>query len=118
MEHLAGLGTQDITGMSALSRGLTRAAVRIAVVVVITLAAIVCPSFDKVMALMGSAFCFTICVVLPILFYLRLYGKDIGRTEKILDYALVVACSILAIVCTVWAFLPPSVTGVNRGMSV
>ena len=118
MEHLAGLGTQDVTGMSALSRGLTRAAVRVAVVIVITLTAIVCPSFDRVMALMGSAFCFTICVVFPILFYLRLYGKDIGRTEKILDYVLVVVCSILAIIGTVWAFLPRSITGINHGMSI
>lgn len=116
VEHMAGLGTQDVSGISALTRSFARAGIRIAVVVLITVTAILCPSFDRVMALMGSTFCFTICVVLPILFYLKLYPNDISRSERILDYILVVVCSALAIVGTVWAFLPASVTGVGSGM--
>lgn len=70
--------------------------------------AILCPSFDRVMALMGSTFCFTICVILPLLFYLKLFGKDVSTKERILDWLLIVICTVMAIVGTVWAFLPGS----------
>jgi vesicular inhibitory amino acid transporter len=68
--------------------------------------AILCPSFDRVMALMGSAFCFSICVILPLLFYLKLFGKDVSVKERIFDWFLIVICTVMAIIGTVWAFLP------------
>jgi len=68
--------------------------------------AILCPSFDRVMALMGSAFCFTICVILPFLFYLKLFGKDVSMKERIIAWFLIVICTVMALVGTVWAFLP------------
>ena len=118
MEHVVGLSTQSVTGMGVWSRGFAKIGVRVGMTVLITIVAIVCPSFDRVMALMGSAFCFTICVILPVMFYLRLYGKEIGRAERIFDWFLVVLCSVLAIIGTVWAFLPPSLTGVGVKPSV
>ena len=68
--------------------------------------AIVCPSFDRIMALMGSAFCFTICVVLPLAFYLKLFGKEISMREKIFDWFLMILCATMAVVGTAWAFVP------------
>lgn len=117
MEHLCGLGPREVpnseglVGMSGLSRGLVKGGVRISVALVVTAIAILVPSFDRVMALMGSAFCFTICVILPVSFYLRIFGKEISITELVIDWGLIVSCSILAIFGTVWAFLPSSVTG-------
>jgi vesicular inhibitory amino acid transporter len=62
------------------------------------------------MALMGSTFCFTICIILPLAFYLKLFGKEISLRERIFDWFLIVICSVMAIVGTVWAFLPQEIT--------
>jgi vesicular inhibitory amino acid transporter len=43
-------------------RTLARAAIRVAVVLVFLVIAIAFPAFDSIMAFMGSALCFTICV--------------------------------------------------------
>lgn len=87
----------------------SRILIRIMVVVVIVLMAIVFPSFDRIMALMGSALCFTICIILPLAFYLKIFGKEISLAERILDWFLLIISSALAIIGTVWAFLPQSV---------
>ena len=83
------------------------------VLAVIVSIAIVFPDFDSIMALMGSGLCFTICVVFPVAFYLRIFGKEISLQERILDWFLVIVCSILAVVGTVWAFLPKDKVGAN-----
>lgn len=83
--------------------------IRILVVVVIVLMAIVFPSFDRIMALMGSALCFTICIILPLAFYLKIFGKEISLSERVADWFLLIISSVLAIIGTVWAFLPQSV---------
>jgi vesicular inhibitory amino acid transporter len=63
------------------------------------------------MALMGSSLCFTICVIMPLSFYLKIFGKDISLRERILDWFLIITCSIMAIIGTVWAFLPKDQIG-------
>lgn len=89
-----------------LIRRSSKAIIRIFVVLVIVLIAIVFPSFDRIMALMGSALCFTICIILPLAFYLKIFGKEISPRERTLDWLLLVTSSILAIVGTIWALLP------------
>lgn len=89
-----------------LIRRSSTAIIRIFVVLVIVLMAIVFPSFDRIMALMGSALCFTICIILPLAFYLKIFGKEISPRERTLDWLLLVTSSILAIVGTIWALLP------------
>jgi vesicular inhibitory amino acid transporter len=76
------------------------------VVAIIVVMAIIFPSFDRIMALMGSALCFTICIILPLAFYLKIFGKKIDPRERILDYFLLIISSVLAVIGTVWAFLP------------
>lgn len=83
-----------------------RVIVRILVVVIIVVLAVVFPSFDRIMAFLGSFLCFTICIIFPLAFYLKIFGKEISRGERILDWILLVTSSILAAVGTVWAFLP------------
>lgn len=83
-----------------------RTLIRILVVAVIVVMAIVFPSFDRIMALMGSALCFTICIILPLAFYLKIFGKEINPKERILDWSLLIVSSVLAVIGTVWAFLP------------
>ena len=92
--------------MAGYTRGFVRLGIRAIVVVFITVIAVLFPFFDRIMALMGSGMCFTICVILPLAFYLKLFGKRIGPGERVLDWCLIAICSVLAVVGTVWAFLP------------
>ncbi|KIX94287.1 uncharacterized protein Z520_09997 [Fonsecaea multimorphosa CBS 102226] len=74
------------------------------------------PDFDSIMALMGSALCFTICIILPVSFYLVIFsseGKEIGLAEKILDWVLLVVCICLAVLGTVFAILPKNKIGAS-----
>jgi solute carrier family 32 (vesicular inhibitory amino acid transporter) len=77
---------------------------------------IIFPDFDSVMALMGSALCFTICVIMPVGFYLKIFsleGKEIGKWERVMDYMLIVVCCILAVLGTVFAILPKDKIGIQ-----
>lgn len=85
--------------------------IRIAVVIVFVFISIIFPAFDSIMAFMGSTLCFTICVILPLLFYLKIFGKEISLRERVLDWVLIGVCSVMALVGTVWAFLPKSWIG-------
>ena len=115
-EGIFGLGPREVSelpgipGMSGFGRGLLRAAIRIIVVIVVMIISILVPSFDRVMALLGSAFCFNICIILPCCFYLRLID-NISVREKCVIAFLIVSCSIMGIMGTVWAFLPTAMTG-------
>ncbi len=114
IEELSGFSagtipTSRLLGLSNYKRGFLKAGVRVVVMVVIVLLAILVPSFDVVMGLLGSAMAFSICIVLPVAFYLKLFHEQIGMAEKFLDWFLVIVSSVLAIVGTVWVFLPKHV---------
>ena len=79
--------------------------------IIITVLAIFIPSFDIIMGLMGSAMCFSICIILPVAFYLKLFGQRISMRERILDWFLILICSIMGIMGTVWICLPRHMTG-------
>jgi vesicular inhibitory amino acid transporter len=117
MEVLCGLDaysladSEPLTGLSSYSRGILKVAIRVFVIVVFVLISIVFPAFDSIMAFMGSALCFTICIILPLMFYLKIFGKKVSLQERLLDYFLIVVCSTLAIIVTIWAFLPKSMIG-------
>jgi solute carrier family 32 (vesicular inhibitory amino acid transporter) len=74
------------------------------------------PDFDSIMALMGSALCFTICILMPVSFYLRIFesdGKEIGTLERLVCYILLVVCGGLALLGTVFAILPKHKIGAS-----
>jgi solute carrier family 32 (vesicular inhibitory amino acid transporter) len=103
--------SEPLTGLSSYTRGILKVAIRVFVIVVFVTIAVVFPAFDSIMAFMGSTLCFTICVILPLMFYLKIFGKEVSWKERLLDYFLIVVCSTLATVGTVWAFLPKSMIG-------
>lgn len=117
LEIFAGLDSRAISdstaliGLSGYTRGILKVAIRVIVIIVFVIIAILIPAFDSIMAFMGSTLCFTICIILPLLFYLKIFGKEISAKERLLDYVLIVICSILATVGTVFAFLPKSMIG-------
>ena len=112
IENLVGLDPQEIPrasgllGLSGYTRGVLKFAIRIFTVAVIILIAVLVPSFDVIMALMGSAMAFSICIILPLAFHLKLFGKELGIKEKVLNWFLIVISSVMAVIGTVWVFLP------------
>lgn len=112
IEVLSGLDARTVsnnpllTGQDGFTRGCLKVAVRILVMILFVAMAILFPFFDRVMALLGSAMCFTICIILPLAFYLRIFGSDIPWPERCLDYVLMGLSTILAVLGTVWAVLP------------
>ncbi|KFY04344.1 hypothetical protein O988_00844 [Pseudogymnoascus sp. VKM F-3808] len=117
LEALTGLDVRTVpdedalVGCSKFGRGVQKIAIRVIVIVSFVFLAIVFPAFDSIMAFMGSCLCFMICVILPLLFHLRIFGNEIPRAERILNWVLIVICSILAVIGTVFAFLPKSWIG-------
>lgn len=103
--------SSSMVGMSGFNRGLLKAAIRILVVLIFVGIAIVFPSFDRIMTLLGSVCCFTICIILPLAFHLKLFGKEIGNAEKIMNWTLIVISTAMALVSTVFACLPKEMIG-------
>lgn len=75
--------------------------------------AIVVPGFDRIISFVGSALCFTVCIILPLLFYLKIFGDEVSRREKILDWFLIIISSIMAILGTIFTFIPNDKLGVT-----
>ncbi|KAF2970250.1 hypothetical protein GQX73_g3303 [Xylaria multiplex] len=101
----------SLVGLSSTSRGLLKVLIRIVTLAVFLVIAILFPSFDSIMAFMGSAMCFTICVTLPLAFYLKLFGHEITTRERILCWAVMLLAFVISFIGTVWAFLPKHLIG-------
>ncbi|KXS21832.1 hypothetical protein M427DRAFT_93117 [Gonapodya prolifera JEL478] len=80
--------------------------IRLTVSLVVLFVSIVYPGFHNVLAILGSFFSFTVCVVFPLSCYLVLYRETIQPLERIFVWTLIVIGSVLGLVGTVWAFLP------------
>lgn len=104
---------ESINGLSSLSRGFLKAIVRITCVVVFVILAILVPDFDQIMSLLGAVACFTVCLILPAAFHLKLFGPTLTTLQKALDWSLIVVSSILAVVSTVFNFLPKDTLGLS-----
>ena len=117
LELLAGLDPRAVSpsprlqAMSGWTRGALKAAIRILVTVLIVAIAVVFPSFDRIMALLGAVCCFAICLIMPLGFHLKLFGKVIGRLEWWTNWVLVVVCTVMAVVSTVFACVPKEMLG-------
>ena len=96
---------------SPLLMSLLRSIVRLAVVLVFLAISILFPAFDSVCAFLGAALCSLISIILPISFYLKLYGPDISARELVGSWVLLVIFSIFGVVGTVWTFLPKDLVG-------
>ena len=85
-----------------------RCLIRVLWIVCLITGAIFAPDFRLVMAFMGSALCVGIAVVLPLLFYLKIFVKELrGWKKAVLGSLVVVSCAAGA-VGTCWAFLGQS----------
>ncbi|KAK4223706.1 vacuolar amino acid transporter 1 [Podospora fimiseda] len=120
IEVLLGLHQQTVAdnaglvGRSMYFRGIMKVFIRVAVILVFLAIAIVFPAFDSIMAFMGSALCFTICVTLPLAFYLKLFGQEISAKERLFATSVMIISTFLSVIGTVFAFLPKSLIGAER----
>jgi solute carrier family 32 (vesicular inhibitory amino acid transporter) len=103
--------SSSLVGMQGFNRGLIKFAVRVLTQVLFVGIAIVFPSFDRIMTLLGSVCCFSICIILPLAFHLKLFGKELGRAEYWGNWALIAVSSAMAIVSTVFACFPKEMLG-------
>lgn len=117
VEVLCGLRQQVVAeetpliGLSSTSRGLLKALIRVVTLLIFLAIAILFPAFDSIMAFMGSALCFTICVTLPLAFYLKLFDHEITARERTLCWSVMVFSLMISVIGTVWAFLPKQLIG-------
>lgn len=117
IELLLGLSSQNVpsssslVGLSGSTRGILKFSIRVITIVVMLLIAILVPSFDTIMALSGSALTFTICIILPLAFYLKIFGREIGWKERVMAWLLMGVSAVFAVVGTVWVFLPKKLIG-------
>jgi vesicular inhibitory amino acid transporter len=103
--------SSSMNGMSGLNRGLLKVSLRIVTIIVFVVISILFPEFDRIMTLLGSVACFSICIILPLAFHLKLFGKEIGRGEKIMNWSLIVVSTILAVISTGFACVPKELIG-------
>lgn len=96
----------SLHGVSGFNRGILKATIRIVITIVFVIFAILVPDFDRIMSLLGAVACFSICIILPLAFHLKIFGNDISRTERILNWVLIVISTILAVVSTAFNFVP------------
>lgn len=101
----------ELDTQSSILANISRAAVRVVVVLVLLAISILFPAFDSVCAFLGAALCSLISIILPICFYLKLYSKDITKRERIISWILLVTFSVFGLVGTVWTFLPKHLVG-------
>lgn len=83
-----------------------KALFRIVVTIVAVVIAIVVPSFELISALMGGAFAFLICIIMPVAFHLRMFQGQVSKSQLALDWTAIVVSAVLGIMGTVWEFLP------------
>ncbi|KHJ33387.1 putative transmembrane amino acid transporter [Erysiphe necator] len=114
VESLTGLKASTKCGsdvhptISPLTKDLLKASTRVALIILFVLISVLFPNFDTIVGFMGSALCTTICVILPLIFYLKLFGNEISMKQKIFYYCLIAISTAVAISGTIAAFLPKS----------
>ena len=74
-----------------------RVITRLAFCSVLLVLALMLSSFGKVVSFLGSAICYTVCLALPLLFYLELNSLEISSWQRIITQACVIMALVFAI---------------------
>lgn len=97
---------RDTNGETNLLLLAVRSGLRVVVPFCFVGISVLCPNFDVIMGLAGSALVLSICVILPLLFYVKLLKDSIGLAERVLVWVLITTAAIMAVVGTIWALIP------------
>lgn len=103
--------TPTLAGMSGLNRGLLKVTIRVAIVALFVFIAVVLPDFDRIMTLLGSVAAFAVCIILPLLFHLKLFEDKLSAREKLINWILIILSIIMGSTSTVAACLPKELLG-------
>jgi len=95
-----------IDSYSSGVREIVRLSGRTFISFLVVFVSIVFPEFHQVLCLLGSLFSMTICVVFPCMCYSVLYKGKLSPSEIIINKIIIYVSSIVAIIGTVWAFIP------------
>src|SRR4051794_7754928 len=76
---------------------------RIMLSTIVLFIAIQFPGFDRVMGILGSFFSYTISAIFPCVCHLKLFGRKLKTKYKVLDWSIIIICSILSFFGTIWA---------------
>jgi len=91
---------------SSGAREIIRISSRTFVSFLVVFMAIVFPEFHQVLCLLGSLFSMIICVIFPCLCYNVLYKGRLSFSESLINKTIIAVSSVIAIIGTVWAFIP------------
>ncbi|KAI9323413.1 transmembrane amino acid transporter protein-domain-containing protein [Dichotomocladium elegans] len=80
--------------------------IRVITSLLIIIVATLFPGFDRVVSLLGALFSFGISAIFPLLCYRRLFAGSISLWESVLNNSILVISTIMAILGTIWTFLP------------
>lgn len=108
-DSTAHMPEDDSANQVNLTTSIAKAAVKVTVTASFVFFAILVPEFHSIMSLLGSVACFSICIILPLAFHVKIFGKELGRTEFWLNWFIIVISTLLAVVSTVCNFLPNEV---------
>lgn len=92
--------------LKQISQRVAKGFVRFGIISCLVILAIAFPDFDRIIAFLGASLCISICVLGPIAFYLSIYGDNVPAWERKMDYVLFVIYVILAVLGTIWCFIP------------
>lgn len=95
-----------IASCSSSLREVIRLSGRTFISFLVVFVAIVFPEFHQVLCLLGSLFSMIICVIFPCMCYSVLYKGKLSPGEIIVNKTIIIVSSIIAIIGTVWAFIP------------
>lgn len=79
---------------------------RLAVTMVFFITSLIFTDFGRIMSFLGSAICFSICLVYPLSFYLKLFYHEISTPQKILvstGIALAFTCAVVGTIAVIVA---------------
>lgn len=102
-----------VVGMSATTRGIIKIIVRIGVVAVLVVIAVAFPAFDSVVAFMGAALVFSVSVIMPLAFHLKMFYRELSAKARLVNWVLIIISTTISLIGTVWAFLPKSMIGME-----
>ncbi|BFZ62348.1 hypothetical protein YB2330_003441 [Saitoella coloradoensis] len=89
-----------------LLRGIARIFIRVLTTAIPIGLGILVPSFDRIMSLMGAALAMTICVILPLVYHLKIFGGGLGWGEWSANWAVLLVSVLLAVGGTVVSCMP------------
>jgi vesicular inhibitory amino acid transporter len=104
---------QNASRRTLIINNCLRGLVRVSAVLLLLGISIAFPAFDSVCAFLGAALCSLISIILPVLFYLKLFSADITASERLVFYAILSVFSVLAFFGTIWTFLPKHLIGAD-----